>query len=1418
MKLHRVMFLALVFGSICQGGENLIPNGDLDVVEGGVPAGWERVIGSADELIYASDGPHRGARFLKLDTRQIDPKLKLHWRLREPIPVEAGANYKLELQFRVDDSNLKGGQAVYARGVYLDAERKALPWRQVGLVSLTTGGWARVTHGWRFRQLEFTPPESAAFIDFTVRPGRGFKGIVGVDSLRIVKLDRSSLALPEGAYAFDFTEVDDKPAPGFTAVPPDLTYSAGKGYGWDIRKPGRRMRTHSGKGYPNSLDSSGVRAATFICDLPNGRYRASIYMGGLWRTQVSDMNHAVSVGQERVVDDVRGFDQLMDEEYFRYSSATLVTPDDLERPGYAVWDRYLARRYRRHDFGLDVRDGRLDLKIRNGHANGIVVFPEEIEAGYEKALDQIDRMRQREFVETWAELLPLAAEQTDYQPTATDRSRGYVVFGRHWMRRLQYAARPQPREVSPTLATFATAGEYEPITFSIWPLRDTKQVRIEVQPLRRDDGSEVPAGAVRVWYHQHRQERRARPCTAYRINTAYLPDWGTRDLYKDITTRCWLSLKLPDDTKPGLYTGAVRVVHENGEPTTVPIRLRVLSFKLVRKDTLHTLRRAGNAVIVPYPSSYPFDPNDSRNKQFYRAQAIRDLYEHGFMPEFSAWWHGIWRIEGDLLAVEWDKDNSLAGRAGEYFQMALELAPRRPKRLWVDACAVGHRHIMPAFEGKPKGGVTKDHIEQWLDELELKAAAAGLERIYVAPWGEESHFPPGKGFERFLDFHRHVRANRKRWPHVFTSHTCNTDWGQPPTIRAADLTALGMFHGVSGSAEEQVEMAQQSGKPFGLYGVRGRWVAGFYFWRTGAYATYHEFYAPYYGTPNNDWDNSLGMDQNARQVMNEAPGWCNATYSPDGRMIGTWFWEEMREGVDDHDYLNTLEILLQRSAGRDEPAVRDACKAAQAVLDEVSDAVEMDVDRSMMRGLVYRPMAEEDHDGLRWKVALATERLTAALKGLTTQQAPPAMQKAEPFVLKLHAKPEETGTLAIDAIEPTVFRISESSAAVSIDGRLDEAPYRGEPLVSNFVDHQLKQPTKYRTTVHAFASAETLYLGIKCNESSMRRLKITATEENGSVWNDDCIEVFLDPGHTQRCYYHFGVNAGGTRALFWHPYASHALGVPKPVDKHWQGAVHHDKRYWSVEIAMPLAEFEIAEPCFGLSICRNNPTHGELSCWTVLPKRSFHQPDAFADVYLPSVRAALTKLWLGHVAAGENQVKLWIDGQSDASATSVSLKAPDGSNTVLRLSRKGVDGRATVYEAPYRLGKAMGTCEFTIRSGDVPLGRYERSYTAAFFTAWLKKTFHRQGPGDPLESSIKLLTPPGGSLKGFSLRARLLRDGRATREETIAPLTGHELRATFSIADLPVGVYDLELALLGPNGEVLKRAISEFEVLPRFDQ
>ena len=62
-------------------------------------------------------------------------------------------------------------------------------------------------------------------------------------------------------------------------------------------------------------------------------------------------------------------------------------------------------------------------------------------------------------------------------------------------------------------------------------------------------------------------------------------------------------------------------------------------------------------------------------------------------------------------------------------------------------------------------------------------------------------------------------------------------------------------------------------------------------------------------------------------------------------------------------------------------SVREAREHARQVLREVTETVDLDVDQSPMKGLVYRPVSEEAHDALRRKVALAAERLFGELRG-----------------------------------------------------------------------------------------------------------------------------------------------------------------------------------------------------------------------------------------------------------------------------------------------------------------------------------------------------------------------------------------------------------------------------------------------------
>ena len=635
--------------------DNLLPNGSFE--QGGpdvarLPAGWEIEKGPRECFRLTSDHPFDGGLCLELTITDEPATLVA----TEPVPVEPGATYRLRHHFRIDKSNLPGGQAVYLQGRYRDAEAKLLDWRQHGTVTLNTGGRTRPSFDWRLREVDFTVPALARSLELRIGPGRGWQGVLAVDGISMNRVAKAAFEPPEGTRAFQFTaEADIEPVAGFNAVSPNRSFDHAGDYGWQLR-PGKvlsRGQLASQPGYPTRLQSHAVRRATFSCALPDGPYFVSIYMGALWRTTIEMMNHVVEVKRESVVNDVRDRDRLIDEEYFRYVHATLVTRDDIERGGLAVYDRYIRPRYRRRDFNVEVTGGRLDLAIRQGFASAVVITPAAAESAHRRAVDAFDGALAEEFASTWAEQLPSeglrGSVRGDYQPTDEDRRRGYVVFHRHWMEAVEHDSRPQHGDVAADLTLQATPGEYEPVTFSIWPQEDLSAVRVTVGDLKSDDGAVLPGETVQVWYLQQKQERRPLPATAYRIRGTFLPDWEVRDLFPDVTQRCWLSVHVPNDAVAGVYRGPVKIEPKGAPATTLELSVHVLPFVLQRPERIHVMRRGGNQVLVPYPAQYPVEENDVRNKQFYRTLALKDLFAHVFSPEFSLWCNAVYSPAGRMI-------------------------------------------------------------------------------------------------------------------------------------------------------------------------------------------------------------------------------------------------------------------------------------------------------------------------------------------------------------------------------------------------------------------------------------------------------------------------------------------------------------------------------------------------------------------------------------------------------------------------------------------------------------------------------------------------------------------------------------------------------------------------------------------------
>jgi len=72
------------------------------------------------------------------------------------------------------------------------------------------------------------------------------------------------------------------------------------------------------------------------------------------------------------------------------------------------------------------------------------------------------------------------------------------------------------------------------------------------------------------------------------------------------------------------------------------------------------------------------------------------------------------------------------------------------------------------------------------------------------------------------------------------------------------------------------------------------------------------------------------------------------------------------------------------------------------------------------------------------------------------------------------------------------------------------------------------EPLKASTEAYMMCDTNALYIAFVCHEPKPEKLVVT--QNNERLWDDDCVEVFIDPGHTEKNYYHFIINSKGTQA------------------------------------------------------------------------------------------------------------------------------------------------------------------------------------------------------------------------------------------------------------------------------------------------
>jgi hypothetical protein len=210
-----------------------------------------------------------------------------------------------------------------------------------------------------------------------------------------------------------------------------------------------------------------------------------------------------------------------------------------------------------------------------------------------------------------------------------------------------------------------------------------------------------------------------------------------------------------------------------------------------------------------------------------------------------------------------------------------------------------------------------------------------------------------------------------------------------------------------------------------------------------------------------------------------------------------------------------------------------------------------------------------------------------------------------------------------------VYPCLRTSSPPTIDGQLDDAAWQASVPVSGFRYSSSPRLAREQMVMRLLWDREWLYMAVEIEEPTPARMVVTAHGRDAYVFNDDCIEWFVDPGHSHALYYQFGLNPA---AAMWD-----SRTFDNSWDCPWRAAVAVGGTGWCAEVAMPMRELAGGKvdsgDVWGFNLCRERQAGGsrQLINWAEV-FGNFHRPEYFGHLLFLSSLEQLTPALLQHVA------------------------------------------------------------------------------------------------------------------------------------------------------------------------------------------
>jgi len=535
------------------------------------------------------------------------------------------------------------------------------------------------------------------------------------------------------------------------------------------------------------------------------------------------------------------------------------------------------------------------------------------------------------------------------EPKWTDKQRedGLAVYTRPWAEPIWPDHFPRQHEIDAPVRAFASPGEYEPLTFALYPLTHFSNANVRVSgdlicmsgvKRVRFDSANIDLRFVR---YMNVRPNYSTFNTYYRAPDVLMP-WRPRPLKKGENMRLWLTAHVALGQPAGLYTG-MAIVTADHVTLHVPLSLRILPITLQKDQSLvygqyyhHPLRNVDNA------------PDDfSRAWWQHKAETEQaDMREHGMNTVVlglnGSWKENRWVYSFDRL----QRDIDLYRSVGFDKPIVCSIP-----------CESLYRKHMKSDMGSHLGKISMppdaffEELTAMVRAIESEARRRQWPELLYYPVDEPSTSPDS------VAFMARVMAAIKRVPHVRTYVTADPEHEQFAPMRpfidiwCCQPFSLGREAVLADMKARGVEYwcypNHISGENDHTPTLGARMTYGFGFWQSGYRCLIPWIYQYDCGDP---WNY---LDSSAQDFFNRT--------ADDGTPIPVTLWEAYREGIDDHRYLFTLESTIARA---EEAGLKDATARARAVIAQLTAAIDV-----QPKYKTENLWAAEAFDAWRWAVA-----------------------------------------------------------------------------------------------------------------------------------------------------------------------------------------------------------------------------------------------------------------------------------------------------------------------------------------------------------------------------------------------------------------------------------------------------------------